>query len=120
MPTKDGMLSEFDHEVATTRKLLERVPEDKTGLEWKPHAKSMSFGGISTHIANIPTWAVWIFDHPFFDLEGRPHVEEQHSRAAILKQFDDSTRAARKALEKSDAEYAGMWTLKRGGQEMFS
>src|SRR5262245_57826221 len=36
MALKDGLLAEFDHEMATTRKLLERIPDDK--LSWKPHA----------------------------------------------------------------------------------
>jgi len=37
MAIKDGLLADFDHEMGTTRKLLERIPEDK--LSWKPHAK---------------------------------------------------------------------------------
>jgi uncharacterized damage-inducible protein DinB len=121
MPVKDTMLVEFDHEVATTRKLLERVPEGETPLAWKPHVKSMSLGGIGTHLSNIPTWTGAIFDRPFFDLsDGPARVDELTSRTAILQHFDDSTRAARHALDKSDAEYAAMWTLKRDGQEIFS
>jgi uncharacterized damage-inducible protein DinB len=120
MALRDATLSEFDHEMATTRRLLERVPEGESALGWKPHVKSMSLGGLATHLSNIPTWAVWIFEHPFFDLDERPNIEEQRSRDAILKQFDSAVSAARKALDKSDAEYAAMWSLKRGGQEMFS
>ena len=56
MSTAEGLLAEFEREMATTRKLLERVPEDK--LTWKPHAKSMSLGGLSTHLSNLPTWGV--------------------------------------------------------------
>ena len=41
----DALLPEFDHEMAMTRKLLERVPEDK--FAWKPHAKSMSLGELA-------------------------------------------------------------------------
>ena len=43
-------------------KLLERLPESEAGLAWKPHAKSMSLGGICTHLANLPTWTGEIFD----------------------------------------------------------
>ena len=52
---KDGLLAEYDHEMSTTRKLLERMPDDK--LTWKPHVKSMSLGGLGTHLANLPQWA---------------------------------------------------------------
>src|SRR5262245_48565048 len=54
MAIKDGLLAEFDHEMGTTRKLLDRIPDDR--LSWKPHEKSMSLGGLATHLANLPTW----------------------------------------------------------------
>src|SRR5689334_7709516 len=55
MAIKDGLLAEFDHEMGTTRKLLDRVPEDNPDrLSWKPHARSMSLGGLCTHLANLP------------------------------------------------------------------
>ena len=70
MALKDGLLAEYDHEVATTRKLLERLPDDR--LSWKPHVKSMSLGGLATHLGNIPTWGAMILNDPFFDLAGSP------------------------------------------------
>src|SRR5262249_8547200 len=66
MAIKDGLLAEFDHEMGTTRKLLERLPDDK--LSWKPHDKSMSMGGLATHLANLPNWGANILNEPFFDL----------------------------------------------------
>jgi uncharacterized damage-inducible protein DinB len=110
---------EFDHEMATTRKLLERLPEDK--LAWKPHEKSMSLGGLATHLGNIPQWAGTILNEPGFDLAtAPPNLVEKGSRAEILAAFDESARRTRAALDKTDAEYLGLWSLKRGGQEMFS
>ena len=50
----DALLPEYDHEISTTRKLLERVPEDR--LDWKPHARSYSLGQLSQHVATIPMW----------------------------------------------------------------
>jgi hypothetical protein len=47
MPISQMLLPEFDHEIASTRKTLERVPEDK--FAWKPHEKSTSLGGLATH-----------------------------------------------------------------------
>jgi uncharacterized damage-inducible protein DinB len=54
MALVDALLPEFDHEMTVTRKLLERVPEDKFG--WKPHAKSYSLGQLAYHVATIPMW----------------------------------------------------------------
>ena len=119
MALKDGLLAEFDHEMATTKKLLERLPDDK--LSWKPHEKSMSLGGLATHLGHIPQWAGTILNEPSFDLaEAPPHLAEKQSRAEILAAFDDATKQTRAAMAKTDAEYLGMWSLKRGGQEMFS
>lgn len=119
MNTKDALLTEFDHEMATTRKLLERLPDGS--LAWKPHAKSMSLGGLATHLANIPLWGGTILNEASFDLDGQgPNLEEKTSRADILAAFDDAVRHVREWMHKTDAEYVAPWTLKRGGHEMFT
>jgi uncharacterized damage-inducible protein DinB len=116
---KTGLLAEYDHETATTRKLLERLPDDK--LPWTPHARSMSLGGLATHLGNIPNWGAVILNEPSFDLSsGPPHLDAKTSLADILAFFDESVKRTRAAMDKSDAEYAAMWALRRGGQEMFS
>ena len=116
---KDGLLAEYDHETATTRKLLERVPEDK--LPWAPHARSMSLGGLATHLANIPNWGGIILTQLSFDLSGAPpNLETKTCRADILAFFDESVKRTRAAMDKSDPEYLAAWALRRGGQEMFS
>ena len=66
MPISQMILPEFDHEMANTRKTLERVPDDK--FAWKPHEKSMSLGGLSTHLANIPSWTANTFDQDELDI----------------------------------------------------
>ena len=65
MAIAESILPEFDHETATTRTLLERVPEDKA--EWKPHVKSMSLGQLAMHIANLPQWASITLERTEFD-----------------------------------------------------
>lgn len=119
MTIKDALLAEYDHEVGTTRRLLERVPDAQLG--WKPHEKSMSLGGLATHLSNIPNWAGALLNQSEFDLAGAgPNLEAKPSSAAILEAFDLSTRQARQWLDKADAEYQAPWTLKRGGHVMFS
>ena len=83
--------------------------------------KSRSFGGLATHLGSICHWSRIILDQPSFDLTGPPpQLEEKASRAEILAAFNESATRTRAALDKSDAEYLGMWSLKRGGQEIFS
>jgi uncharacterized damage-inducible protein DinB len=119
MALKDALLAEYDHELATTKKLLERVPEDR--LAWKPHGKSMSIGGLSQHIANIPNWGTTILNEAGFDLStAPPNLEEPSSHADIMKWFEDARAKARQALDKTDGELLAMWSLTRGGQPMFS
>jgi uncharacterized damage-inducible protein DinB len=119
MAIKDGILAEYDHEMATTRKLLERLPDDK--LAWRPHAKSMSFGGLGTHLSNLPNWGGTILSELGFDLaDAPPNIEEKTSRADILAAFDASTRKTRAALDKTDAELMAPWSLRRAGQEVFT
>lgn len=116
---KDGLLAEYDHEISTTRKLLERIPDDR--LSWKPHVKSMSLGGLATHLANLPRWTGTILNEASFDLANRPpSPAEKTSRAEILAAFDESAKQARQWMDKTDAEFLARWSLCRGGQEMFS
>ena len=118
---KDGLLAEFDHEVGTTHRLLERLPDDRDKLAWKPHIKSMSLGGLATHISNLPVWGNTILNASFFDLAAMPpRAEEKTSRAEILATFDHNAKQTRGWMDRTDAEYLDRWTLKRDGHEMFS
>jgi len=112
-------MAEYDHEMGTTRRLLERIPDDK--LQWKPHEKSMALGELASHLGNIPNWAGNILNESSFDLSSAPpNLEPRKSRAEILELFDGSTKKARAMLDKGDGEYMAPWSLKRAGHEMFS
>jgi hypothetical protein len=92
MAIKDGILAEYDHEMGTTRKLLERVPDDK--LAWQPHAKSMSLAGLATHLSNLPNWGATILNDLSFDLaEAPPCLQPKASRAEILDAFRRGSEA---------------------------
>ena len=81
MALVDALLPEFDHEISTTRKLLERVPDDQ--LTWKPHAKSMSLGGLATHLSNIPWWGEVTLAQSEFDTAGVGTQPEGTSRCGV-------------------------------------
>lgn len=117
------LLPEFDQETAVLRTTLERTAD--AHLAWRPHAKSMSLGGLATHLANTLTWAERILCTTELDLApvGAPpyKMEELRSRAAILESFDRNRVAARAALSAApDASFAVPWTLLAGGKPIFT
>ena len=124
MPIADALLPEFDHEFATTRKLLERVPDADLG--WKPHEKSMSLGELATHLANIGTfWCTQTMRSSSYDVGGQDDPEARltpaASRAELLAAFDEKIKVAREAVARaSDGEMMAPWTLKSGAHEVFT
>jgi uncharacterized damage-inducible protein DinB len=119
MAFTDALLPEFDHEMATTRKLLERLPEARLG--WKPHQRSMSLGRLATHLAEIPRWSKHFICEDEIDLKGDYQPNEERSVAAILSLFDTSVAESRKMIAgRSDAELMAPWTFKAHGKTMFT
>jgi uncharacterized damage-inducible protein DinB len=120
---RDALLPEFDHEMANTRKTLERCPEDKFG--WKPHPKSFSMASLATHIANMTGWTVDTINKDSFDVApvGAPPYKEEpaKTRQELLDKFDKNAAAARAALAgASDEDLMKTWSLLAGGQTLFS
>jgi uncharacterized damage-inducible protein DinB len=122
MEIKDALLPEFDHEMATTRRLLDRVPEAEFG--WKPHERSMSLGELASHIANLPFWCSMTLERAVLELDSLGddvRLKQPLSRETLLKQFETRLSAARSALAlQSDAQLLAPWTLKKSGQEIFT
>jgi uncharacterized damage-inducible protein DinB len=120
MAITDALLPEYDHEMGTARKLLERLPDDRLG--WKPHEKSMALGRLATHIAELPGWATSIIETSEFNMEpGRYTPQALGSRAAVLDLFDTNCAAARaKIAAKSDGELMSPWSFKSNGQLLFT
>ncbi len=119
MALKEALLPEFDHEMANTRKALERIPADK--FSWKPHEKSFSMGDLVTHIATIPDWMVFTIDHDSLDMAAPFHNEAARSTGELLERFDANVIKARKALEGTNDEVLFKpWALKMGDKVLFS
>jgi uncharacterized damage-inducible protein DinB len=119
MPITDALLPEFDHEVATTRKLLERVPDEN--LAWKPHDKSMSLGELASHLATLLSWGSTTLTRSEFELSAEYTRPDLKTRAELLAAFDKEAAAAREALAgRSDAELMAPWSLKRDGVAIFT
>lgn len=115
MPFSQTLLPEFDEEMRKTRKILERVPEDR--LNYKPHEKSMTLGRLATHIAELPNWAVVTVDQDVLDMQPgyEPHIAT--SQAELLEIFDKNTATAReKIVGVADEKWSQIWTFKFQGK----
>lgn len=113
-----SLLAEFDQEMATTRRLLERVPSDKGA--WKPHEKSFPLAHLAQLIAGMPRWLTDIVNETELDITkgGAYSVEKTE---ALLAAFDKHVREARAALAGvADADVDANWSLKAGPQTLFT
>jgi uncharacterized damage-inducible protein DinB len=116
-----GLLPEFDQEMANTRKTLERVPDNK--WDWKPDPKSGSMGWLANHVATMTLWAADTFNTESFDFEpgGKQVVmPNAKNRTELLALFDQGSKATRKALENAtDEQLMKQWALLQNGKELF-
>lgn len=117
-PLIEPFLAELDQEAQTTRKLLERVPDDKLG--WKPHEKSMTLGQLATHVAIIPGGLAQILMNDSFDVAGaRPPSVESHSSAELVSSLKESVVTARRLIGSLDDKKAmSNWKLTRGDKDL--
>jgi uncharacterized damage-inducible protein DinB len=119
MPITDALVPEFDHEMATTRRILDRVPEAK--LAWKPHEKSMSLAELAGHVANIPLWCSLTLQDTSLDLATFDRPKPPATRQEILDSFDRKVSDARARLVgTTDPEMFVPWTLKQGAHEILT
>ena len=118
MEIREILLPEFDTEMKATRTTLERVPPDKT--DYKPHEKSMAFGRLAAHVAQLPEFAAQIIELPELDFSKgsmKPLVME--SREQLLAAFDAAAQQARAAVAgASEADWQHIWKLSFQGQKI--
>ena len=118
------LLPEFDLEMASARRTLERIPEDK--LAWKPHEKSMTLGRLAGHIAELPGMGVLVMKDDALDfaqrrpgeLGSKPTVAE--SQKHVVELLDKNVAALRLLIEgASDERWAGRWKLSMGEKTFY-
>jgi uncharacterized damage-inducible protein DinB len=120
MSIAQSMLPELDHEMANTRKTLERIPEDK--LSWKPDPKSMSLGQLAAHIVEMTGWGTMTLQTESLNMDPGSHTPlVLTSRAQALEEFDKNAQGLRTALSSaSDEAMMKTWTLSFSGNPLFS
>ena len=123
MSLSETLLPEFDAEMASTRRTLERIPEDQ--LTWRPHEKSMLLGRLAGHLAELPGFGVTALTTDKLDFAaGRPADFKPlvaQSQKHVLEIFDKKVAEARAAIAAtSDEEWNKNWTLSMGEKKIFS
>jgi uncharacterized damage-inducible protein DinB len=112
MSTPAIPLKEFDQEMVSTRKLLERVPSEK-GM-WKPHEKSFALGHLAQLVAWIPGWITRSLREPFIDL-AKSGGYTFETTEVLLRTFDENVTEAREALiSVVGDDLQQPWSLKHG------
>jgi uncharacterized damage-inducible protein DinB len=120
MLTREDILQELDREAITTRRVLERVPEEK--LDWRPHEKSFSLGQLAMHIATIPGALAKMSTRETFDVKGadfpRPSAS---STTELLVALDQSLAQAHEILGSMDGEsLSAPWKMVDGDQVLLT
>ncbi len=113
----DPMIAEMEEEAEATRRILERVPNDK--LDWRPHEKSMPLGQLARHVATIPGDMCAFFERESLDVNGIDPTPVATSVAELLPMLDDSLAKARQILTAMDDVTAGgTWRAVAGDQTL--
>ena len=115
----DGMLQELEQEAQTTRRVLERVADDR--LAWRPHQKARTLGELALHVAMVPG-AVAELVASKSPAQVPQFIDPSPANAAeLIPALDQSIAKARKALgAMDDAAMAAPWRLMRGERELFA
>lgn len=119
MKIKEPFIAELKHEAVSTRKMLERVPLEKSS--WKPHEKSMPLGNLTFHIADLPSWVTETMTTDELDFANTEYNPQNfESTDELLKFFDNKIADAIKALEESPDEiFLSNWKLRNGDTVFF-
>ncbi len=113
------LLEDLDQEMASTRRMLEHVPEGKG--DWRPDEKSFSLTDLATHVANLPGLGVMMLETEELDALSRPPRERLETSAALLDSFDRNVERLRTTLDAATgAQMEGDWTLRAGEQVFLS
>jgi uncharacterized damage-inducible protein DinB len=118
MDSQKELISEFDREMAKTRKTLDAIP-DNADYNYKPHPKSMSLGRLAGHLTDFAgDWGLHTLTKDKVEFGGdqkfEPYVPK--SKAALLERFDNALKETREALLKTNGDtWDRNWKFVYGG-----
>lgn len=110
------LLKEMEQEAQTTRKFLQRVPNDK--FEWQPHSKSMTIQRLATHVAELPSWISITLDTTELDFAKNEYKPVNiKNTEELLEYFEGNLADAKAHLERAtEDDLLPNWTLRNGGE----
>jgi uncharacterized damage-inducible protein DinB len=108
------LFPDFESELATTRRMLERVPNGNN--DWRPHAKSRTLGDLATHLARLPGFGLLMATRNEFDgLAPRPPEPTFTTSAERVRTFDELSTQLRAILQQMTWDQANApWKLRLG------
>lgn len=116
----DGILQELDQETRTTRRVLERVPDNQ--LAWRPHEKARTLGQLALHVAMVPG-AVAEFAASPSPAQAPQFTDgpSPESAAELIPALDQSIAKAKQVLGgMDDVSLMATWRLMQGERELFA
>ena len=125
MSISDALIPEWDLEIAVTRKVLERVPDDGDKGSWKPHEKSFPLAHLAQLVSQLPGWVAMVTDKDELDIAPKDGPKRPgysiEKTATLLAEFDKNAKAGRDAIARTtDETFAQNWSFKAAGQTMFT
>lgn len=119
MRIADSILTEIDQEAATTRRLLERVPEGQLG--WRPHPKSMTLGQLALHVAQTQGRVVDALSADTMELPDFGFQPSAETKSQLLSEFDAAVAHAREVVDRwDDAAATANWAVTKEGKVLTS
>ncbi len=98
MDLQKELIDEFDKETATTRKILEAIPEN-ADFAWKPHDKSMALGKLAAHVSDTNgDWALHTLTVDRLDWTPDMNSADPTNKKDLLARFEKQAAEARSAL----------------------
>lgn len=116
---RDIALADLEAELTSTRRILDRVPDDK--LSWRPHVKSSTLNRLAAHVAELPGFALAMLVAPELDLaRPRERAGDPDSHDAILAAFDKAAARLTQALAAASDDFLREeWTLRAGDRVIY-
>jgi len=115
----DGLLQELEREAQTTRRVLERVPDNQ--LAWRPHPKARTLGELALHVARVPGGVAQLVAAPSPAQVPSFTDSDPKSASDLLPALDESLATAKKVLGgMDDAAVMATWRLMHGERELFA
>jgi uncharacterized damage-inducible protein DinB len=113
------LFSDLDVELATTRRMLERVPDGKD--DWRPHKKSRTLDELATHVAQLPGFGIMMLTRDEYDGGTQPPEPKPSCCSERVEIFDEVSGEFRRLVKELTWDQAmSPWTLKFRGQQVFS